>query len=166
MKTSLAISCSWGIGEHAMRGLRVFLAAALLALAACDDGKPKVVVHGDKGAARVRVELALTAPEQARGLMWRDHLDSDAGMLFVFGRVRERSFWMKNTPLPLDIIYIDGDGKVVSIAERTTPYSTASIPSHGGAKYVLEVNGGFAAEHGVHAGSKIDLPDLASTDAN
>ena len=139
------------------------VAAALLVSAACNDGTPRVVVHGDKGTARVRVELALTAPDQARGLMWRNQLDADAGMLFVFGHARERTFWMKNTPLPLDIIYIDGDGNVVSIAEHTTPYSTASIPSHGGAKYVLEVNAGYAHDHGVRAGSKIELPEVAST---
>ena len=154
-----------GFGNGFRRAMAPLLAVALLASTACDDGKPRVVVHGDKGPARVRVELALTAPEQARGLMWRDHLDADAGMLFVFGKTRERSFWMKNTPLPLDIIYIDGDGKVVSVAKRTTPYSTASIPSNGGAKYVLEVNAGFADEHGVHAGSKVDFPDLTSTAA-
>jgi uncharacterized membrane protein (UPF0127 family) len=79
-------------------------------------------------------------------------------MLFVFGHERERSFWMKNTPLPLDIIYIDDEGKVVSVAGRTTPYSTAAIPSHGPAKYVLEVNAGFAEQHGVRPGSRIELP--------
>jgi len=142
------------------RYARVLAVVAALTSAACDDGTPKVVVHGDKGPARVRVELALTAPDQARGLMWRDRLESDAGMLFVFDRVRERTFWMKNTPLPLDIIYVDGDGNVVSVAEHTTPYSTASIPSHGGAKYVLEVNAGFARDHGVRPGTHVDLPAL------
>jgi uncharacterized membrane protein (UPF0127 family) len=137
----------------------------VLASAACDDGSPVVIVHGDEGTARVRVELALDAADQAHGLMWRTELARDQGMLLVFGRERERSFWMKNTPLPLDIIYIAGDGNVVSVAERTTPYSLATLPSHGPAKYVLEVNAGFADEHGVRAGSRVELPAAALGDA-
>jgi hypothetical protein len=143
--------------------LAAFATVVLLACASCNgDGSPVVVVHGDEGPARVRVELALDAADQARGLMWRTQLDRNAGMLFVFGHERDRSFWMKNTPLPLDIIYIDAGGKVVSVAERTTPYSLASIPSSAPAKYVLEVNAGFARAHGVRPGSRVELPALAA----
>jgi len=91
--------------------------------------------------------------------MWRDHLDQDAGMLFVFPETSQLSFWMKNTPRPLDIIYIDAGGRVVSIAEKTTPYSEAPLPSAGPAQYVLEVNAGFAREHGVGPGTRIELPE-------
>jgi len=120
---------------------------------------PTVVVHGARGPARVRVELALTSDQRARGLMWRDRLDQDAGMLFVFPETSQLSFWMKNTPRPLDIIYIDAGGRVVSIAEKTTPYSEAPLPSAGPAQYVLEVNAGFAREHGVGPGTRIELPE-------
>ena len=82
-------------------------------------------------------------------------------MLFVFADERERGFWMKNTPLPLDIVYIDSSSRIVSIAENTTPYSTKTIASRGPARYVLEVNGGFCREHGIVAGSSVHLPDLA-----
>ena len=92
--------------------------------------------------------------------MWRTELDDDAGMLFVFNREHDQSFWMKNTPLPLDIIYIGADSKVVSVAANTVPYSQASIPSDGPAKYVLEVNAGFARKHGVGPGTRVELPEL------
>ncbi len=81
-------------------------------------------------------------------------------MLFVFGSDGPRSFWMKNTPLPLDIIFINAAKRVVSIAANTTPYSLESLPSAGPAKYVLEVNGGFCARHGIAAGASVTLPPL------
>ena len=116
------------------------------------------MLHGQRGAAIVRVELALTSDQRTRGLMWRSRLDSDAGMLFVFPEMRMLAFWMKNTPLPLDIIYIDAEGRVVSVAESTTPYSEKSLPSAGPAQYVLEVNAGFAKEHGIGPGTRVELP--------
>jgi uncharacterized protein len=143
---------------HAAAAARLLAAAFLAAAPGCREPGPAVVLHGEHGPVRVRVELALTSAEQARGLMWRDHLDADAGMLFVFGRPRERVFWMKNTPIPLDIIYIGADSLVVSVAEHTTPYSQAQIPSHGLAKYALEVNAGFARARGIAAGTTVELP--------
>jgi uncharacterized membrane protein (UPF0127 family) len=133
-----------------------------LVLGACRSSAgsgPTVVVHGTGDSSTpVRVELALTEQQRARGLMWRDRLDQDAGMLFVFPEPRALAFWMKNTPLPLDIIFIDAEGRVVSIAEHTTPYSEQSLPSAGPAQYVLEVNGGFAKAHGVSPGARVELP--------
>jgi len=118
-------------------------------------------VHSASGDASVNVELALTRAEQQQGLMYRTELAENAGMLFVFEDEAERSFWMSNTPLPLDIIYIKGDGSIVSIAANTTPYSEKTIPSRGPAEYVLEVNGGWASRHGVKAGDKVAIPDAA-----
>jgi uncharacterized membrane protein (UPF0127 family) len=92
--------------------------------------------------------------------MWRDRMDADAGMLFVFPESKPRSFWMKNTPLPLDILFLDPDGVVVAVAEDTKPYSLAPIPSGKAAKFVLEVNAGFARKHGIGAGTRAVLPDL------
>jgi uncharacterized membrane protein (UPF0127 family) len=106
----------------------------------------------------VRVEIARTREELSRGLMWRSELDRDAGMLFVFGNSAPRTFWMKNTPLSLDILFIDGEGAVLNVASATTPYSEAPIRSAGPARYVLEVNSGFAAEHGIGPGAKVELP--------
>ncbi len=121
---------------------------------------PVAVVTTDAGEVRIAVELALTRAEQARGLMWRTDLPADAGMLFVFAADRERSFWMKNTPLPLDIFFIDGGGVIGHIAEHTTPYSEQPVPSEGPARYVLEVNAGFARGHGIRPGQQVRLPDL------
>ena len=133
---------------------------AVLASACTGVDRPLVTLHAERGAVQVQVELALTPEELSRGLMWREELAGDAGMLFVFPDQAIRSFWMKNTPLALDIIYIDRNGRVVSIAQHTVPYSTAPIPSRKPAKYVLEVAAGFARRHGVRAGQRVELPRL------
>lgn len=138
------------------------LALALTTLAACSKAAegPVVTVHAGSGDVPVAVELALTREQQARGLMYRTELAEGDGMLFVFDSEAERSFWMSNTPISLDIIYIRGDATIVSIASNTTPYSEKKIPSRGAARYVLEVPGGWAARHGVKAGDKLSLPNL------
>ena len=86
----------------------------------------------------------------------------DEGMLFIFAQETERSFWMSNTPLSLDILYIQGDGTIRTIAANTTPYSEKSIPSRGPVLYVLEVLGGWAERHGVKSGDRVTLPPLTS----
>ncbi len=129
---------------------------------------PVVEVLTNSGSTRISVELAVSGEEITRGLMWRSSLPDGAGMLFVFAEDRPRSFWMKNTPLPLDIIFIgshtadgrQGEASVVSVAADTTPYSQQSLPSQAPARYVLEVNAGFAARHGIGPGSRVKLPPL------
>lgn len=145
---------------HAARSGAPVLALLLLASCSRAPSGPAVTVHSAAGDATVTVELALTPEEQTRGLMFRTELDEDAGMLFVFDRDKERSFWMSNTPIPLDIIYIRSDATIVSIAANTVPYSERSIPSRGPARYVLEVPGGWAKRHGVKPGDPMTLPDL------
>lgn len=128
------------------------------------SGGPLVTVHGTQGEVPVRVEIARTREQLSRGLMWRNELDADAGMLFVFGDTAPRTFWMKNTPLPLDILFLDERGTVLNVAASTTPYSEAPIRSAGPARYVLEVNAGFAAKHGIGSGARVELPtDVFST---
>ncbi|TFH23732.1 MAG: DUF192 domain-containing protein [Myxococcales bacterium] len=142
---------------------RIFaaVASALVSAAACNSGSsPHVVLTSADGAIPVEVELALTREDQARGLMYRESMPENHGMLFVFADNQDRSFWMKNTPLPLDIIYIGEDARIVSIAQNTTPYSTRAIPSRAPARYVLEVNGGFCRRRGIKVGSEVDLPAL------
>ncbi|HYC57245.1 MAG TPA: DUF192 domain-containing protein [Candidatus Binatia bacterium] len=134
-------------------------------MACARGGGPQVVVHAGGGDVAVRVELALTREAQAKGLMWRKEMAEDAGMLFVFDEDEQRSFWMRNTPLPLDIIYIRGDGFIDSIAAGTRPYSEESIPSKGPARFVLEVNAGWSKRHGVRPGDKVTLPPQAATGA-
>ena len=107
------------------------------------------------GTHQFTVEIADDPVERARGLMYREEMARDHGMLFDFAREGEQAFWMKNTPLPLDIIFIRADGTVVSIAADTTPYSTESIPSEGPARFVLEVNAGVAADIGLAPGDRL-----------
>ena len=127
--------------------------------ASCTGSRcPVVTLSGAQGKVSVRVEIARTREELSRGLMWRSELDADAGMLFVFGNAAPRTFWMKNTPLPLDILFIDDGGTVLNVAASTTPYSEDPIRSSGPARYVLEVNAGFAATHGIGPGARVELP--------
>lgn len=141
------------------------LAVVLVSASACQSRSgPHVILHGGDGAVKVAVELALTPTEQAKGLMWRESMPEGHGMLFVFADSRPRSFWMKNTPLPLDIVYID-DGRIVSIAASTTPYSTGPIPSGAPARYVLEVTGGFCERHAITVGARVEIPDAIETAA-
>lgn len=141
---------------------RLFPALALLGLLACSRAAsdPVVTVHSASGDAVVTVELALTREAQARGLMYRTELPEGSGMLFVFDKDAERSFWMSNTPLSLDILYIRSDATIVSIASRTTPFSKTTIPSRGPARYVLEVPGGWSEKHGVKPGDRLTLPEI------
>lgn len=101
------------------------------------------------------VELALNAAQQAQGLMFRRDLAPDAGMLFLYGRVRDVSMWMKNTLIPLDMLFIAADGRIVNIAERTVPGSLETIPSGQPVLGVLELNGGTAARLGIATGDLI-----------
>jgi len=103
-----------------------------------------------------RVEQAVTQPDQARGLMFRTEMGADEGMLFLSREPMVRSFWMKNTPLSLDIIFIGADRRIINIAANTTPYSLDSVVSDGPAVAVLELRGGRAAELGIGPGDKAE----------
>lgn len=101
------------------------------------------------------VELAATAEEQGRGLMFRTDLAPDRGMIFPFSRARMASFWMKNTVIPLDIIFVRNDGTIESIAANTTPYSLDPVESGEPVTAVLELAGGRAAELAIEPGDKV-----------
>lgn len=104
---------------------------------------------------RFRVEVAKTEAEQAQGLMFRTEMGPDEGMLFPTERPQARSFWMKNTVIPLDLIFVGPDGLVINIAANAVPYSLDPIPSAGPAIAVLELNGGRAAELGITPGARV-----------
>lgn len=106
------------------------------------------------------VYLALTREQQQRGLMHVRRVPKFTGMLFVYRADDMRSMWMKNTYLPLDILFIRSDGRVSSIARMTEPLSLRSIASMEPVRYVLELNGGITQELGIDSASKIYLPDL------
>lgn len=101
------------------------------------------------------VELAGTRKEQAQGLMFRKEMAPDKGMIFPFGEERMASFWMKNTVIPLDIIFVRGDGTIESIAANTTPYSLDPVESGEPVAAVLELAGGRAAELAIEPGDMI-----------
>ena len=117
-----------------------------------------LTVVTDSGEHAFWVEIADTEQERARGLMFRDPLPDDRGMLFQFPDMAERGFWMENTPSSLDIVYIDDQGRIVSIARHTTPFSRATIPSYGPAKGVLEVRAGRTEEIGAKPGDRVVHP--------
>lgn len=101
------------------------------------------------------VEMARSPQEQARGLMFRTELAPDAGMLFPFEPAKTASFWMKNTPIPLDIVFIRADGTIESIAAETEPYSLAPVQSGEPVAAVLEIAGGRAAALGIEPGDTV-----------
>jgi uncharacterized protein len=143
-------------------------AALVIVLGGCrSHAGPTAVIESANGAIPVVVEIASTPGEVERGLMYRKSLDDGRGMLFVFQDEVVHSFWMKNTLIPLDIMFIardgPGAGRIVGIAENTTPLSEAPISVGKPSTYVLEVPGGWSKRVGVKAGDRITLPALPST---
>jgi len=104
---------------------------------------------------KIDIQLAQTDQQREDGLMYRKSMTDDQGMLFIFPDMEERSFWMKNTYISLDIIYIDDKMEIVSIQKYATPLSEQSLPSFKKAQYVLEVNGGFCDKYHIGYGDKI-----------
>ena len=104
---------------------------------------------------RIVIELAESPEEQAQGLMYRRSLPDRGGMLFVDPEESMRSFWMKNTALSLDILFVDANGEIVNIAKRTTPFSEDFITSTGPAQYVVEVRAGFTDRYGITENDRI-----------
>jgi uncharacterized protein len=114
-----------------------------------------VVLRGDQRLS-FRVELADTPEAQARGLMYRTEMGDFEGMLFPSVIPEPRSFWMKNTPLSLDIIFVGADGRILNIASNTLPYSLEPVSSQGPASAVLELRAGRAAQLGIVPGDKVE----------
>jgi hypothetical protein len=108
----------------------------------------------------VTVEVAQNDAARQRGLMYRQSLEPDHGMLFVFDETAPHAFWMKNTFIPLDMIFIDGAGQVTGIVERAEPQTATPRIAGGPSRYVLEVAGGWCAAHGVSAGDRVRLEGL------
>lgn len=117
---------------------------------------PLTVTTADGRVHRFTVEVARTSAEQARGLMFRTELADDAGMIFPFAPPKPASFWMKNTVIPLDIIFVRPDGSIESIAANTVPYSLDPVQSGEVVGAVLELAGGRAAALGIAAGDRVE----------
>ena len=104
----------------------------------------------------IRAELAETPQQQAQGLMFRREMGADEGMLFPSDFPQVRSFWMRNTVIPLDLIFVGPDKRIINIIANAAPYSLDPLESAGPAIAVLELNGGRAAELGLKPGSRVD----------
>jgi uncharacterized membrane protein (UPF0127 family) len=140
------------------------LVAVVSLLAACRDHRPEVVIHTANGTATtVVVEVADTSDTQTRGLMYRDKLEPDHGMIFLFEDERRHSFWMKNTQIPLDMIFISRTGVIVGIHANAQPLSLVPIEVGKPSRAVLEVAGGWAAAHGIATGDHVTYRNIAST---
>jgi len=140
----------------AAAGLLAALQAGTAAASVCS---PAVLdLRWDGAAARFRVEIADDAEERARGLMHRRELARGTGMLFVYPRPGPVSFWMKNTLIPLDMIFIGPDGRVNGIHAMAVPGDTTPIPGPPGTQFVLEIGGGLAGRLGLAEGAEVRHP--------
>ncbi|MGI3171464.1 DUF192 domain-containing protein [Pseudooceanicola sp. C21-150M6] len=133
--------------------------AAAMAEQAC---RPDLAsLRGSWGQAAFTVEIADDGRERAQGLMYRDQLDPWSGMLFVYERPSDTiAFWMRNTRIPLDIIFLDQNGVVRRIAENAVPFDETGLPGGNGIQYVLEINGGMARRLGIGVGTELRNPVL------
>lgn len=117
----------------------------------------RVTLVTDSGRYPFTVEWAVTDAERERGLMYRQSMPADHGMIFDFEADQPVAFWMKNTPLPLDMVFITSDGVIYRIEANAEPYSERNIPSGGAVRYVLEINGGAARKIGAKPGDRVLL---------
>ena len=136
-------------------GAALVAGLAMTPLAACSD-ETHAVLHTAKGDFTFQVEIADDDAERAKGLMFRQELADDAGMLFDFGQERETAFWMQNTFIPLDMIFISAAGVVKTIHANARPMDTTSIPSGAPVRFVLEIPGGRAEEIGLAVGDRLE----------
>lgn len=156
---------------------RVLALTLVAGLAACapadarqDAGRPVAAAQTSQAGLRIipltavtergrhafRVEVAATGPQQERGLMFREAMGADEGMIFPYDPPQRTAFWMKNTVLPLDIIFIGPDRKVINIAANAVPYDLTPLASDGPVSAVLELNAGRAKELGIVPGTAIE----------
>ena len=149
------------------RPLFVAIPAALLLVGCASAGNsPWVELKGK----RFQIEIADDETERARGLMFREEMAADRGMLFIHDQEEPQAYWMKNTKIPLDILYFDHDRKLVSSQQGVPPCSAGDqcppYPSQGSALYVLELNAGIAQALGVKTGDKLTFgPGIGAPDA-
>ena len=154
-----------------------FIAAAAAVLAvACSSGQPAaqtadqapagaeapqslptvaLTVHTAKGPANFRVQVADTEATREKGLMFVRSMPDDAGMIFDFKTPQPVAFWMRNTYIPLDLLFVGADGRVVNIAKRAQPFDERLIPSAGPIRAVIEINGGLAEKLGIQPGDRV-----------
>ncbi len=143
------------VAKFGAAGLVATLMSVSVAWAECREDR--IDLRDDGGSARFTVEIADDDAERSLGLMYREEMAEGHGMLFLFDPPRPVSFWMRNTPLPLDLIFIDSEGRVLNVLQGK-PFSEEAIPSEGTAKAVLEVNAGLMDRYGMGRGTEARHP--------
>ncbi len=146
-----------------LKTVSIFAAAVLsaqTAFAVCADDK--VTVSGDWGQANFQVEVADDPSERAQGLMFVEAMPTLSGMLFVYERPQAVSFWMKNTLIPLDMLFVAPDGEVLRIHENAIPGDLTPIPGGDGVQMVLEINGGLSSRLGISEGDVLQHPSFGA----
>jgi uncharacterized protein len=145
-----------------MRAFRTFLVLGGLLCAAACQAQPKVTIATKEGRELTfQVEVADTPAKREMGLQYRRDLAPDRGMIFVFPNESEHNFWMKNTPIPLDMIFINREHRIVGIVEQAVPFSTDSRSVPGSSQFVLEINGGLSKRHGIKPGDSVRFDGLS-----
>ena len=120
------------------------------------------IVGQDKVSHAISVELAQTPRQQEIGLMFRTSIPADSGMLFVWPQPQQSDMWMKNCPVPEDMVFIGQDNRIAHIAENTVPFSLANVESHGIAKATLELQGGLTGRLGIRVGDLVQSASLGA----
>ncbi|MEL6683462.1 MAG: DUF192 domain-containing protein [Pseudomonadota bacterium] len=146
MKAFIAALCSLSVGHTAW--------------ATCSD--ETVTIYGDWGQANFSVDIADDHQERARGLMFVEDMPTMSGMLFIYERPQPVSFWMKNTLIPLDMIFTAPDGEILSIHEGAVPGDLTPIPGGDAVQMVLEVNGGMVSRLGIEIGDVMQHPSFGA----
>ena len=143
----------------------LFVAAALTGLAGCPAGaqlqsfpKSSLVIRTAHGPRHFNIEVAETEAQMEQGLMYRRHLAPDAGMLFDYQKPSPAMMWMKNTLIPLDMLFVDAHGRIVNIHANAVPQSLDIIRAHAPVRAVIELNGGAAALLGIKPGDEVVYP--------
>ncbi len=119
------------------------------------QGEITFIAANNNVISRIDIEIADTDSSRARGLMYRTQLAESQGMLFIFPDEQPRSFWMHNTPLPLDMIFVNANGQIVTILKNTAPFDDSKYDSPAPAKYVIEVNAGYTEKYHITVGDRI-----------
>ena len=130
-----------------------------------DPPSPSLAIRcPDSPPIQIQLEVASEPSQRERGLMYRKEMPNMHGMLFIYPIDDQHTFWMKNTFISLDMIFISSRRRVVGLVERPTPLSTASVGVDTPSRYVLEVNGGFAKEHSIREGCQVEFFNIAEID--
>jgi len=152
----------FGTDGSAFAAARLAVVVLLLGVASACSADNRAVFHTSKGDFPFSIEIADTEASRERGLMFRTSLAPDAGMLFDYHREQQTSFWMQNTLIPLDMIFISADGIVKTIHVNARPMDTTSIPSEVPVRFVMEIPGGRSVEIGLKVGDRFEQPRVGS----